>query len=177
MKRFFGLKKFFVVGSIALFGFLSAGVANAICPVCTFAIGFGVGLSRWLGIDDLISGTWIGGLIASMVYWLLGWLDKKNIKFIFRGTIVAVLFYALAIVPLYYLNIIGHSLNKFLGADKLLFGIAAGTLAFAFSVWLHIFLKKKNQDKSFFPFQKVVIPIFALIVVSLIFCLIIYVFH
>ena len=26
--------------------------ALAICPVCTVAVGAGIGLSRWLGIDD-----------------------------------------------------------------------------------------------------------------------------
>ncbi len=31
------------------------------CPVCSISIGVGVGLCRYLGIDDLISGVWIGG--------------------------------------------------------------------------------------------------------------------
>jgi len=32
----------------------------AVCPVCTVAAGAGVGLSRWLGIDDIIIGLWVG---------------------------------------------------------------------------------------------------------------------
>lgn len=39
----------------------------AICPVCTVAVGTDVGLCRWLGIDDVLSGIWIGGLIISMI--------------------------------------------------------------------------------------------------------------
>jgi hypothetical protein len=31
-------------------------MAKAVCPVCTIAIASGVGLCRYLGIDDLVSG-------------------------------------------------------------------------------------------------------------------------
>ena len=31
-------------------------ITKAVCPVCTVAIASGVGLCRYLGIDDLISG-------------------------------------------------------------------------------------------------------------------------
>jgi hypothetical protein len=34
-----------------------------VCPVCTIAVAGGVGLCRYLGIDDLISGSWIGALL------------------------------------------------------------------------------------------------------------------
>lgn len=36
------------------------------CPVCTVAIGVGVGLCRYLGIDDLITGLWIGALLLAL---------------------------------------------------------------------------------------------------------------
>ncbi len=50
------------------------------CPVCTIAVGAGIGLSRWLGVDDLISGLWIGGLIVSLIGMTILWLNKKNLK-------------------------------------------------------------------------------------------------
>jgi len=34
--------------------FLISTKVYAICPVCTVAVAGGVGLSRWLGIDDLM---------------------------------------------------------------------------------------------------------------------------
>jgi len=144
-------------------------LVGAICPVCTIGISAGVGLCRWLGIDDLISGVWIGGLIISLIIWLVSWFDKKNIKFKSRGLIISVFFYAAVFLPFYYLNIIGHEANKFLGIDKLLFGTAAGSFVFLLAVLFHNFLKKKNQGKAFFPYQKVVIPISFLIIISLIF--------
>ena len=147
---------------------------KAVCPLCAVGIGIGLGLSRWLKVDDLISGIWIGGFLMSLSLWTINWLKNKNIKFKFRNFFIILLFYFLTIFPLYYYQIIGHPLNKFLGIDKLLFGIIVGTFIFLFGVWFHNFLKKKNQGKSFFPFQKVFIPILFLIISSLIFFIIIY---
>jgi hypothetical protein len=39
-----------------------------VCPVCTIAVAGGVGLCRYLGIDDLISGAWIGALLFSLFF-------------------------------------------------------------------------------------------------------------
>ena len=143
--------------------------AKAVCPVCTVVVCAGVGLSRWLGVDDLISGAWIGGLTVSIIIWTLGWLDKKQIQFRFRSASIYILFYLLILLPLYFSGIIGNASNKFLGTDRLLFGITVGSVVFLKAVWSHNFLKRKNQDKSFFPFQKVVIPVLSLIIISLIF--------
>lgn len=156
------------------FGFLTTFLlipqfSQAVCPVCTIAVGAGVGLCRYLGIDDLISGTWIGGLIVSLIFWTIDWLNKKKIRFLFRKILISTFFYFVIIVPLYWLGIMGHPENKFFGIDKLLFGILTGSPAFLLGAWFDNFLKKKNQGKSFFPFQKVVLPILFLFILSLIF--------
>jgi len=150
-------------------GFPFSVFAQPVCPVCTVAVGAGVGLCRYLGIDDLISGTWVGGLMVSLTMWTLKWLDRKNIKFKFRRLVVAFLFYFLIIAPFYWIGIMGQSSNKFLGTDKLLFGIIAGSIFFIAALMVENFLRKKNQGKAFFPFQKVVIPVSFLIIASLIF--------
>ena len=162
------LKKFLFFGLLTSLLFLPK-FSQAVCPVCTMIAGVGVGLCRYLGIDDLISGTWIGGLIISMIIWTVDWLNKKKIRFLFRKILISFFFYFIVIAPLYWLDILGHPKNKFWGIDKLLFGIISGSFAFIFSVWFHNFLKKKNQGKSFFPFQKVLIPVLFLIILSLIF--------
>lgn len=139
------------------------------CPICTVAVGGGVGLCRYLGIDDLISGTWIGGLLLSLTMWTIIWLNKKGIKFLFRKILVFVFWYGISIYSLYWWEIAGHPENKFWGIDKLVFGIISGSIFFLISVLFHNFLVKKNQGKSFFPFQKVIIPILFLLILSLIF--------
>jgi len=139
------------------------------CPICTIAVGAGVGLCRYLGIDDLISGTWIGGFLMSLTIWTIDWLNKKKIRFLFRKILVFAFWYGITIFPLYLLSIMGHPENKFLGIDKLIFGIISGSIIFLISVFVHNFLIKKNNGKSYFPFQKVVIQVLFLVVLSLIF--------
>lgn len=162
------MKKLLTISGV-IAGLFTAQLTLAVCPVCTIAIAGGVGLSRWLGIDDAVSGIWIGGLIISSAIWFLNWLDKKQIKFKFRWLVVVALFYLVVILPLYWAGIMGHPYNKFCGMDKLLLGIIGGSLVFLIGNWFSDFLKKKNQGKAFFPFQKVVVPISFLIILSMIF--------
>lgn len=147
-------------------------ITQAVCPVCTIAVGAGVGLCRYLGIDDAISGIWVGGLIISLIAWTIDWLNQKNIRFLFRKILVAIFYYAIIIIPLYKMNIMGHPQNKLWGMDKLLAGIIVGSVVFILSVLFNDFLKKKNQGKVYFPFQRVVIPILFLIIASYIMSLI-----
>jgi hypothetical protein len=146
--------------------------AYAICPVCTIAVGAGVGLSRYLGVDDTIAGVWIGGLTVSMIMWTINWFNKKNIKFVGRKIITTIAYYALIVVPLFYTGIMGHPLNKMWGMDKLLVGIIFGSIFFfAFGQWYQV-MKKKNNGHAYFPFQKVVMPVLPLVILSIIFYLI-----
>ena len=158
--------------SILLFLLSFPIITQAVCPVCTIAVGAGVGLCRYLGIDDAISGTWIGGLIISLIAWTIDWLNKKNIRFLFRKILVAIFYYAIIIISLYKMNIMGHPDNKLWGMDKLLAGIIVGSVVFILSVLFNDFLKKKNQGKVYFPFQRVVVPILFLIIASYIMSLI-----
>ena len=143
----------------------------AICPLCVIAVGAGIGLSRWLGVDDTITGVWIGGLIVSMIAWTEGWLEKKKIRF--KGRLFAdiLLYYGLIVIPLYYSGIIGNPSNTLgvFGLDKLLFGIVAGSLAFWFGTSWYFYLKEKNNGRAHFPFQKVAMPVLPLIILSAIF--------
>ena len=143
-------------------------VSLAICPLCSIAIVGGLGLSRWLGVDDTISGLWVGGLIFSLFLWFLTWLDKKRIKFIFRWILILP-FYFLILFPLYQMKLIDYSYNKIWGYDKFLVGSIVGSLIFLVGVGTHNLLKKYHDGKSYFAFQKIVIPVGALIITSIIF--------
>ncbi|MFH0791881.1 MAG: hypothetical protein V1905_01560 [bacterium] len=164
---------------IALFVFLLTGIilpfkALAVCPLCTIAVGAGIGLSRYLGVDDVISGIWIGGLVISLIFWTLDWLGKKNIKSRLLPIIITVIMYAITVIPLKTMNIIGHPLNTlFCGVDRLIFGIGVGSLVFLISVFLNNWLKKKNNGKVYFPYQKMVIPVSSLLIASVVAYLII----
>lgn len=162
------LKKFLTLLVPFLIFFFPAKI-NAFCPVCTVAVGAGVGLSRWLGIDDTVTGLWVGALTVSLIMWTINWLNQKKIKFIGRKIIITAAYYLLIVVPLFYTGIMGHPLNKLWGIDRLLIGIAVGSVAFLASVLIYDMLKKRNDGHSHFPFQKIAMPVGTLIILSLIF--------
>ena len=140
--------------------------ALAVCPVCTVAVGAGVGLAQWLGIDDSITGLWIGGLAVSLIIWTVNWLNKKNIRFRGRKILVALGYYLIIVGPLWWKGMIGHPYNKFCGVDKLLLGIILGTILFIAGVAFHNYLRKYNEGKSYFKGQKIVAAILPLLIAS-----------
>lgn len=160
MKKYLFVLPFFLVGMPQ---------AHAVCPICTIAVGAGVGLSRWLGIDDMIAGLWIGGLTVSMIMWTLSWFDKKKIHFKGRHLVTICSYYVLIVVPLFFTGIMGHALNTLWGVDKLLIGIIGGSVVFYGGAWWYERVKKKNNGHAHFPFQKVVMPIAPLILLSILF--------
>ena len=150
-------------------GLLYALPAKAVCPVCVIAVGAGLGLSRWLGIDDTITGVWLGGLLVALTIWTNNWLAKKGWTFYGFRTIIAIAFYLLTFAPLYWQGIVGHPQNVIWGIDKLIAGVAIGTIVFYASHQLYEYLKKKNNDHAWFPFQKIAMPVFFLTLASFIF--------
>ncbi len=153
---------------------LPAQKALAICPVCTVAVGTGIGLSRWMGIDDSITGLWLGAFLLSISLWTIDWLDQKNIRFFLKKTLTILVYYAIAIIPLYYTKIVANPLAFACSCagDKLLLGIIEGTAAFFFGVKLYEFLKQRNDGRAHFPYEKVAIPVGTMIVFTVIFYLI-----
>ena len=150
-------------------GLFMATLASAqVCPVCVVAIGAGLGLSRWFGIDDVISSIWIGAFLFAITSWTLSYMKKKNWSFTDDGIVITLLYLVLTFIPLYYAGIVGHPLNKIFGIDKIIFGSVIGTVAFVLSNILHKKLKDRNNGKSYFPYQKVVVPVVILLVTSLI---------
>lgn len=145
----------------------------AVCPICTVAVAGGLGLSRYLGIDDSILGVWAGGLMVSVTLWTTDWLSRKNFNWIKKIevkllTLLVFLFWVLTTyVPLFELNIIGHPFNTILGIDKLIFGSILGFFAFLLGVWGDKKIRE-IKGKQLFNFQKVVFPVLALTILSLV---------
>ena len=161
-------QKYFLLSIIIAAGIIVAKTASAVCPVCIVAVGAGLGFSRWLGVDDIILSLWIGALLVSVSWWTIIWLNKKGWEFKLQKAVIPAAYYLLTLVPLYYVGIVGHPQNRIFGIDKIIFGSALGTLIFLASIWSHNFLKTKNNGKSFFQYQKVVLPVSILLIISLI---------
>ncbi|MFA6047274.1 MAG: hypothetical protein WCV59_04180 [Parcubacteria group bacterium] len=165
---------------ITLTSFILTGVfcvapkALAVCPICTIAVGAGVGLAEEFGVDDVIIGLWVGGLTVSLISWTLDWFSRKNIKFFQMKAVTIIVYFLMIIVPLFFIKIkgypiVGKELNKMWGIDKMLLGIAIGCILFFSGAEYYEYLKKKNGGRAYFPFQKVVMPIVPLIFASIFF--------
>jgi hypothetical protein len=155
--------------SIASLALLLPTAAKAFCPVCTVAVGAGLGLARWLKIDDTITGLWIGGLIVSLIGWTINWLNAKKIRFIGRKPLIIALYYVSIIWPLYHWNLIGHPIHSLWGIDKLVLGMTLGSIFFLFGGLWYSAIKAKNNNHAQFPFQKLVMPISPLVILSIVF--------
>jgi len=130
-----------------------------VCPVCTVAVAAGVGILREFGVSDWITGMWFGALIVSSIAWMINWLDRKNIHFLFRKILVIVVFYALFILPLYPMHII---------SNPLLWGVLIGTFVFILSLLADKYLRSLNESKVMIKWQKVIIPIVFLTIASIV---------
>ena len=176
------MKKVFIIPVAIISVFPIA--CYAVCPVCTVAVGAGLGLAEWLGIDDSISGLWIGALIISMSIWTINWLNVKSLALRnpdvtsggekpsfgknIRDIFIFLIYYAIVILPLWWKGKIGHPYNRFCGVDKLLFGIILGTILFSLGVILHNYLRKRNEGESYFKGQKIVLAVAPIIIASII---------
>ena len=80
------------INMILLFGLFIVTSINAFCPLCSVVVGAGIGLSQYFGIDDTITGIWLGGLIITLIAWTIYWLNKKNIRFYGRKITVTVVY-------------------------------------------------------------------------------------
>jgi len=159
---------FFWVLLGGIFAFFSSAKA-IICPVCTIAVAGGLGLSRWLGIDDFISAVWIGGLALSITVWSWNYLKEKHKLNAVTGFSAFFFIYFSILFPLYKMRFFGISGNTLWGKDKIIIGIIAGTIAFWLGAFLHSWLKKRNAGKVYFPFQRVVFPFALLLAASVIY--------
>jgi hypothetical protein len=161
------LKKVSLLLSLFVIHYSFPTSVMAVCPICTVAVAGGLGLSRYFGIDDTITGLWVGGLIISSSFWLVDWFSKKFNKP--QSTIYyllsTILFSFLTFPPLFWTNVIGHPFNTILGIDKLVFGSIIGAFMFLFGVFTD---KKVRQIKGhqLFIYQKVVFPVFLLTITS-----------
>jgi len=165
------MQKKYIFGATSLLLFKAIPV-QAICPVCIVAVGAGLGLSEYLGIDDSIAGVWIGGLLIGLSVWTINYANKKkwlNKYQQIRNYFIFLAYYLMVIWPLYSQDFIGDPFNQLFGVDKLLLGIVVGSLVFPLAVRLYEILKQKNGGHAHFPFEKVVIPVSALMIFSLIF--------
>lgn len=140
----------------------------AVCPICTVTVGAGLALAEKIGVDNLVISVWIGGLLASMTMWSIDWLERKHKTFKFYRLAMVLLFYVLTFVTLHFADFLWNEGNTLFGIDKIVLGTLAGTAVFVAASQFYQYLKAKNNGHAHFPFEKVVIPVVSLAILSVV---------
>lgn len=140
---------------------LFAPVAMAVCPVCTIAIGAGLEGMRILGVKDILTGIWAGGLTVSLIGWTANYMRKHNVKNPVWYAVNAVVYLGL-LFSVYFIPshkpFVQWWENCMWGMDQFLLGILVGSVTFVLMELWYMHIKKNNGGHAQFPFQKVVMP-------------------
>lgn len=151
---------------------LTAGSAMAVCPVCTIAVGAGLEGMRLLGVDDVITGIWAGGLTLSLFFWTAGWLKRRGVTNIWAQIVLPFILYYGLLAMVYLLPGVEFGAATLWGMDKFLLGIIIGTITFYIGARWYINIKRANGGHAKFAFQKVVVPLSLLILATVVFWII-----
>lgn len=150
------MKKFLAFLSVPTIYLLFPGTIHAHCPLCVAGTAFGITLTRYLGVDDSVTGIWIGALLGAMSFWGYTAL-VKNLKkgpMVWLKPTLYLAIFASTLWSFYKFNLVIR-MEKMWGLDKLTFGILVGGVAFYLVEIVNNLIMKKN-GKSLFPYQRVV---------------------
>lgn len=136
-------------------------------PMCAIGIASGLGISRWLGIDDLTLGLWIGALILSVSIQFNIFLSKRGKSFPFSFWLIFLGTYLLSFLPI--LKIITSDSSCYIfGFPRLICGSVLGAITLFLIDKANNFIIDKHNKKVYFYYQRAIIPIIGLIIVSMI---------
>ena len=147
-------------------------VADAVCPVCTIAIGAGLEGMRMLGVKDVITGIWAGGLTVSLIGWTANYMRRHNVTGWFWYLLDVVVYVAL-LAGVYFVPL-GNPVvrwwqNCMWGVDQFFLGSLVGSVVFVLMEVWYACIKRKHGGHALFPFQKVVMPFAGLLLATVIF--------
>lgn len=155
-------------------GLPSAAMANPACAVCTIAVGASLEIARRMGVEDTVVGVWFGAFLMLMFFWLVKWFDAKKWHFFGRNIVLFLVTFSL--IALLYVDIGGSKVLTYSPRDILifymdpfLFSTLLGAATLHYSSEFYQWMKRRNGGHAHFPFEKVVVPVAALALLSLVF--------
>lgn len=157
--------------SLALLAFFPKS-ALAHCPLCVVGAGTGLGVSRFLGIDDSITGVWLAAVIGALALWTDIWVRGKNLKFLaglsssLTRPLIYLLFFVISLWSFYQFGLIDEHLGMIFGVPKLTFGLLTGAAVFYLVDEVDNWLIAR-RGKVFFPYQRIIVSLGAMLVLSL----------
>ena len=164
---------------------LFAVPVSAHCPLCVGGAAVGLSVARFFGIDDSITGVWLAALLGALSFWserpIAAKIKKESLKKYLRPALYLAIFgftvwtfyafndYAIERLKFYLLNL--HAGTIF-GLPKLIFGTLAGGALFYLVDFIDDALIKRN-GKVYFPYQRVIVSLGAMLILSLILYLVV----
>ncbi len=144
-------------------------MANPACPVCMVTVGASLYIAEKSGLDKCVIGVWSGALLAIFGYFLIRWFNKKGWNFAGRDFILMTA--SIASIGFMYISQLVYDpiIIGFLYIDSFLFSNIVGALVFIAGIHFYEWMKKKNGGHAHFPFEKVVVPVLFVGIVSALF--------
>lgn len=175
------IKKIILLSSLILvLRLILAPAAQAHCPLCVGGAAVGLSVARYFGIDDSITGVWLAALLGAISFWserpISDKITKKSLKKYLRPALYLAIFgltiwtfyafndYAIERLKFYLLNL--HA-GTIAGLPKLVFGLISGGILFYGVDALDDALIRRN-GKVYFPYQRVIVSLGAILILSLI---------
>ena len=159
----------FLVLILALCLISFEALANPACAVCTVAVGASLEIARRMGVDDGVVGVWAGAFLVILGYWTIKWFDKKNWHFPYRDTIILIT--SVLMILFMYISELTYTPKAILifWIDPFLFATVCGALVLHYSSEFYQWMKRQNGGHAHFPFEKVVVPVVALLLTAKLF--------
>lgn len=163
-------KGLFGVIIAAIFLPIYSSPTYAHCPLCTAAVGGGVAITRFYGLDDIIVGVWVGAFIVSTALWFVRALKREYIPF--QKVLITLITFVLTAVSFYYTGLLGDLRYRIFGVDKLLLGMVIGSII----TYIMPAVSKKIKSlkgRALFPFQTIVMTLISLSLTSFVLWLVV----
>ena len=141
------------------------------CPVCIVTVGGGLLIAKKLGIDDLLTALWISGLNVAISFWFVSFIKKP--KILKNPLIWTVIMFVSTFAYFASTKQMYHKNNTFMHIDKVLVGLIIGTFVWLLGIGIDKLIRKYNNGKVLFFYQKVIVPLFLLIATTGLFAILI----
>lgn len=155
-----------VLSLLLLVAFVAPSYANPACAVCTIAVGASLEIARQFGVDDSVIGVWAGAFLTLLGFWTIKWFDKKGWNF--KGRDFWIITISIAMIGFMYITELAYTPKPILifYMDPFLFSTILGALVFIYASEFYQWMKARNGGHAHFPFEKVVVPVAALALLS-----------
>lgn len=140
---------------------------SAHCPLCTGAVVAGAIGAKYLGLDIIILGIFVGAFAISLGLWIA---RKLKNYFKYQNTLIIISSFFLTVIPsLAFIKDITYIslLSRIFFVNKLLVGSIIGALVTLLAYRLHGYIKLK-YGKVLFPYQGIALTILFLVLTSII---------